>query len=334
MPPQITVPPSVDETLGSRSGQCEFPARDAAASTSSPQKTSDAADIFRDVGASRLPPVMMPRQPTKAARVPVGIIIYLASVAIAATATIGVFFGVGLLSLLKPTEAVISGVAGNSKSDLVRPIGAASRLFDSSSSLEDQASGAPRESWLSASAAVAALPPAPPTQVPDPGGEPANSDQEKPPQASQAMPPTPMAGGSAGAVQNTSSEGEMPAAEASVEASAATAGSSEPQPTTAMPQPPRLVLSAAEIDELLARGDAFLRMGDVASARLFYERAADAGNGQGAMRMGATFDPSFLGRAGSRGAQGDPVQARAWYRKALDLSMVHFERQSGTVEKR
>jgi hypothetical protein len=332
MSPQIMAPPSVDETLGCCAGQCEIPQADVAASISSPQETSDPPDILPAL-------VMMPGQPEKAARFPVGIIGYLASMAIVATATIGVFFGVGLLSLVRPTEAVTPGVAGNSNSDLVRPIAVVSRLFDSSSSSEDNALGVRGRSGLSESAAVAALPPAPPTQVPDPAGEPANPGQEKPPQVSQAIPPTPMAGGSADAAQTAPSTDEIPAspaAESSVEASAATAGSSEPpaRPSAGVPQPPRLVLSAAEIGELLARGDGFLRMGDLASARLFYERAADAGNGQGAMRMGATFDPSFLGRAGSRSAQGDPVQARAWYRKALDLSMVDFERQSDTVEKR
>jgi TPR repeat protein len=70
---------------------------------------------------------------------------------------------------------------------------------------------------------------------------------------------------------------------------------------------------------LVARGDAFLSAGDIASARLFYERAADAGDGPAALRLGATFDPGFLSRAGVRGAPGDPTRAASWYRRALDL---------------
>ena len=69
----------------------------------------------------------------------------------------------------------------------------------------------------------------------------------------------------------------------------------------------------------MARGDAFLRVGDIASARLFYERAADAGNGSAALRLGATFDSAFLSRAGVRGMPGDPARAASWYRRALDL---------------
>jgi TPR repeat protein len=78
-------------------------------------------------------------------------------------------------------------------------------------------------------------------------------------------------------------------------------------------------LSATEITALETRGDAFLRAGDIASARLFYERAADAGDSAAALRLGATFDPNFLGRAGVRGNPGDPAQAASWYRRARDL---------------
>jgi hypothetical protein len=45
-------------------------------------------------------------------------------------------------------------------------------------------------------------------------------------------------------------------------------------------------LPTKEIAELLARGDALLRTGDIASARLFYDRAASAGQGQAALRLG------------------------------------------------
>jgi len=75
----------------------------------------------------------------------------------------------------------------------------------------------------------------------------------------------------------------------------------------------------AEIAALVARGDAFLSAGDIVSARLFYERAADGGDGVAALRLGATFDPGFLSRTSIRGAPSDPAQASSWYRRALDL---------------
>jgi len=79
---------------------------------------------------------------------------------------------------------------------------------------------------------------------------------------------------------------------------------------------------AAEVTDLLARGDSFVLIGDVASARVFYERGANAGDGRAAVRMGVTFDPVFLMRAGLRNTIGDPAQARSWYRRALDLGSV------------
>ena len=70
---------------------------------------------------------------------------------------------------------------------------------------------------------------------------------------------------------------------------------------------------------LVARGDQLLAASDIASARLFYQRAAEAGDGQGALRMGMTFDPAFLADSGLRGVRGDPAQAVSWYRRAIAL---------------
>ena len=78
-------------------------------------------------------------------------------------------------------------------------------------------------------------------------------------------------------------------------------------------------LSADEVAELLARGDTLLSIGDVASARLFYERAADAGGGVAAIRLGETFDPLFLDRVHLSGVRGDPGAASFWYHRARDL---------------
>src|SRR5207302_6781979 len=78
-------------------------------------------------------------------------------------------------------------------------------------------------------------------------------------------------------------------------------------------------LGAAEVAALLVRGDTLLGVGDITSARLFYERASDAGDGRAALRLGATYDPSFLDRIRLPHLQGDVAQALAWYRRARDL---------------
>ncbi len=88
-------------------------------------------------------------------------------------------------------------------------------------------------------------------------------------------------------------------------------------------------LAAAEIAALLARGDSLLGVGDIASARLLYERAADAGDGRAALRLGATYDPGFLGllnRVHLPQAYGDAAQALSWYRRASDLGESEAER--------
>jgi TPR repeat protein len=84
--------------------------------------------------------------------------------------------------------------------------------------------------------------------------------------------------------------------------------------------------------DFLARGDTLLRTGDVASARLFYERAADAGDGRAALRLGATFDPAFLEENVLRGVRGDSARARLWYQRARDLGEVESENRLRNVQ--
>jgi hypothetical protein len=90
---------------------------------------------------------------------------------------------------------------------------------------------------------------------------------------------------------------------------------------------PATSASPPSVSELLARGDSFARSGDIASARIFYQRAADAGDARGALRMGATFDPAFLSRAGMDGTAGNPKEARSWYQRAYDLGLTEADRR-------
>ena len=89
--------------------------------------------------------------------------------------------------------------------------------------------------------------------------------------------------------------------------------------TAAPPPTAGFRLSAVDMEALLARGDTLLSVGDVVSARLFYERAVDAGGGLAAIRLGETFDPLFLDRVHLHGVRGDPGAALFWYRRARDL---------------
>jgi TPR repeat protein len=91
--------------------------------------------------------------------------------------------------------------------------------------------------------------------------------------------------------------------------------------------PADLHTADAQIAALVARGDQFLKSGDITSARLFYERAADAGSGPAALRLGATFDPAILGQARTLGVIADPAQALLWYRRAKELGIVEAEQR-------
>jgi TPR repeat protein len=93
-------------------------------------------------------------------------------------------------------------------------------------------------------------------------------------------------------------------------------------------------LSELEIDALRRHGDAFLSAGDVTSARLYYERAAEAGDGDAALQLGASYDPVVLSFAGIHGVTGDPARALFWYRRALEFGMTGAEQRiKSLVEK-
>jgi TPR repeat protein len=90
--------------------------------------------------------------------------------------------------------------------------------------------------------------------------------------------------------------------------------------------------SAVEIAALLARGDWLFATGDVASARLLYERASDAGEAQAAVRLGETFDPVYLDGSHLRGLHGDPDMAVFWYRHARDLGATEVANRLKKLE--
>ncbi|HRD64662.1 MAG TPA: AAA family ATPase [Candidatus Competibacter sp.] len=99
---------------------------------------------------------------------------------------------------------------------------------------------------------------------------------------------------------------DTPSRVAEVEASSIS--SSLPAPATSSATP--LVLSH------MRNGDALLARGDVISARLFYEAAADVGFAAAMTAVGKTYDPVILGQLGIKGFRADPAKAAEWYLKA------------------
>jgi hypothetical protein len=91
--------------------------------------------------------------------------------------------------------------------------------------------------------------------------------------------------------------------------------------------PPAATLDAEEISTLMRRGQEYLRTGDIAAARLMLRRAANAGNSQAALTLGATFDPLVLGELGAHGFLPDLAQARFWYDRAARLGSIEASRR-------
>lgn len=106
------------------------------------------------------------------------------------------------------------------------------------------------------------------------------------------------------------------------EAHAAAAPSAGPAASPEMPAAPAPAaaqqLSAAEIALCLRRGEELIRQDDIASARLYFERAAAAGDAVAARRLARTYDPLALRADGIRGVTADRAKAAHWYRRAVE----------------
>ena len=308
---QTTASSWIDEPRPKGSARPELVLRNFADPAELSNTLGASSGILSDIGRKQLLPALVEATPHAARAVPVGILLYLASVGIIATVTIGVFFGVGFFLLAQPTEAMITNDATAEQGSAVKR--RFPQILGTTSPISGDVVSVPIQPEIPRSAATAALPVAPLV-----------------PAASQ---PSPISNVTASPDQDQS-VGDASLEPPAPEPSPPVFAQAEPAPgsSAAVPTPEGAArLSVGQITELLTRGDTFLHAGDVASARLFYERAADAGDRQAAMRMGATFDPAFLGRVGLR-TRGDPAKALSWYRHALDLGAPKTDRQTQSLE--
>src|SRR5262249_38892509 len=93
----------------------------------------------------------------------------------------------------------------------------------------------------------------------------------------------------------------------------------------AVAEPVAARLPTDQLAALLARGDAQFNNGDVASARLFYERAAEGGDARAAVRLAKSYDPAFLARIRLNGVRGDAAVSAQWYRQARVMGAADIE---------
>ena len=78
-------------------------------------------------------------------------------------------------------------------------------------------------------------------------------------------------------------------------------------------------ISATEVHALLSRGNALEATGDLAGARLVFQRAAEAGSARAAFMLAETYDPIVLETLRESGLASNVATARVWYAKAKDL---------------
>ena len=115
---------------------------------------------------------------------------------------------------------------------------------------------------------------------------------------------------------------DLVAADGTILASAVTRLDIAPDPKQA------LILRADEsgrIDDLIAHGQKMIDVGYFAGARAYFKRAAEAGSGEAALLVGATYDQAFIDKIGAQGIKADPKEAAAWFERAKQLGIEDGE---------
>ena len=115
---------------------------------------------------------------------------------------------------------------------------------------------------------------------------------------------------------------DLVAADGTILASAVTRLDIAPDPKQA------LILRADEsgrIDDLIAHGQKMIDVGYFAGARAYFKRAAEAGSGEAALLVGATYDQAFIDKIGAQGIKADPKEAASWFDRAKQLGIEDAE---------
>jgi hypothetical protein len=130
-------------------------------------------------------------------------------------------------------------------------------------------------------------------------------------------PRTPTPNGSDQAAAKVDSHVSLP-----VEMTVPAVGNPETSSPTA-PEPPRNQDAARgneEIELWIQRGDRFLMIRDIVSARSYYRKAAAAGSKSAAFALARTYEAKFLAEIGAKNVRPDAEKAAAWYRVAESAS--------------
>jgi hypothetical protein len=77
---------------------------------------------------------------------------------------------------------------------------------------------------------------------------------------------------------------------------------------------------------LMERGLDLLKSGDIASARLLFQRLSNAGSADAALVLAATYDTRYLAQHSLIGVAGDGTKAHDWYQRASELGSIEAGR--------
>jgi TPR repeat protein len=90
--------------------------------------------------------------------------------------------------------------------------------------------------------------------------------------------------------------------------------------------------SSDDARQFRAQGLVALAGGDVAAARAFLERAADAGDARALLVLGDAYDPATLTRLGAIGVKGDASRARDYYQRASEAGLAAASQRIAATE--
>ena len=83
---------------------------------------------------------------------------------------------------------------------------------------------------------------------------------------------------------------------------------------------------------LMKRAKDMIAIGDIASARLLLERAAEAQEASAALLLAQTYDPAVLGTQDMRSITPEPAMARDWYQRAARLGSADAQQRLAQMQ--
>lgn len=113
--------------------------------------------------------------------------------------------------------------------------------------------------------------------------------------------------------------------------SSAEAAAPSPAPATS---PETRQIAPEEERAMLDRALAILQNGDIAAARLLFQRLADKGSARGALAMAKTYDPEVLTGMSVFGLVPEPQKAAEWYARAAAMGSEQARERLATLNAR